>query len=136
MRALKGADSVAAHRRSSIDIRHSCTTDTFDQQVSWLSEVGTIAPASAMIPLATALPSPGLPSLTLTSSALHDGAHSHSLTAVSARGVAGGCTVMQRDRVLAPAAFLFMVRALGRARALDLCGTRGVSSAWWPHSGT
>ena len=64
VRAWKGANSVAAHRRSSIDIRHSCTTDTFDQQVSSLSEVGTIAPASAMTPLATALPVPGLPSLT------------------------------------------------------------------------
>ena len=69
MRAWKCAHSVAVHRRSSIDIRHSCTTDTFDQQVSWLSEVGTIAPASAVTPLATALPAPGLPSLTLTSSA-------------------------------------------------------------------
>ena len=66
MRAWKGAHSVVVHRRSSIDIRHSCTTDTFDEQVSSLSEVGTIAPASAMTPLATALPAPGLPSLTLT----------------------------------------------------------------------
>ena len=124
------------HRHSCIDIRHSCTTDTFDQQVSSLSEVGTIAPASAVTPLATALPSPGLPSLTLTSSALHDGAHSHSLTAVSARGVAGGCTVMQRDRVLAPAACLFSTPALWRARALDLCATGGVRGASGPHSGT
>ena len=69
VRARKGANSVAVHRRSSIDIRHSCTTDTFDQQVSWLSEVGTIAPASAVTPLATALPSAGLPSLTLMPSA-------------------------------------------------------------------
>ena len=136
MRAQKCFNSVAAHRRSSIDIGCSCTTDTFDQQASSLSEVGTIAPASAVTPLATALPSAGLPSLTLTSSALHDGAHSHSLTVVSARGVAGGYRVMQRDRGLPAAACLFMVRALGRARALDLCGTRGVSSAWWPHSGT
>ena len=69
MRVRKGAHSVAVHRRSCIDIRHSCTTDTFDQQVSLLSEVGTIAPASAVTPLATALPSPGLPSLTLMPSA-------------------------------------------------------------------
>ena len=124
------------HRRSSIDIGHSCTTDTFDQQVSWLSEVGTIAPASAMIPLATALPSPGLPSLTLTSSALHDGAHSHSLTAVSARGVAGGYRVMQRDRGLAPAACLFSTVPPWRARALDLCATRVVEGACGLHSGT
>ena len=60
-----------------------------------------------MIPLATALPSPGLPSLTLTSSALHDGALSHSLTVVSARGVAGGYRAMQSDRVLGLAACLF-----------------------------
>ena len=66
MRAQESDNSVAAHRRSSIDIRHSCTTDTFDQQVSLRSEVGTIAPASAVTPLATALPAPGLPSLTLT----------------------------------------------------------------------
>ena len=136
VRALKGANSVVVHRRTCNDIRSSCSTDTFDKPVRSLSEVGTIAPASPMIPLATALPSPGLPSLTLTSSALHDGAHSHSLTAVSARGVAGGYRVMQRDRSLPAAACLFMVRALGRARALDLCGTRGVSSGWWPHSGT
>ena len=69
VRAQECSDSVAAHRRSSIDIRHSCTTDTFDQQVSLLSEVGTITPASAVTPLATALPSPGLPSLTLMPSA-------------------------------------------------------------------
>ena len=69
VRAQESDNSVAVHRRSSIDIRHSCTTDTFDQQVSWLSEVGTIAPASAVTPLATALPSPGLPSLTLMPSA-------------------------------------------------------------------
>ena len=138
MRAWKGANSVVVHRRSCIDIRHCSTTDTFDQPVSSLPEVATITPASAMTPLATAPPAPGLPLalLTLTSSALHDGAHSHSLTAVSARGVAGGYRVMQRDRGLPAAACLFMVRALGRARALDLCGTRGVSSAWWPHSGT
>ncbi len=43
-----------------LDIRSSCSTDTFDQQVSWLSEVGTITPASALTPLATALPSPGV----------------------------------------------------------------------------
>ena len=84
----------------------------------------------------TALPAPGLPSLTLTSSALHDGAHSHSLTVVSARGVAGGCKVMQRDRVLAPAAYLFSTPALWRARALDLCATGGVRGASGPHSGT
>ena len=55
--------------RHPLYIRCSCTTDTFDQQVSSLSEVGTIAPASAVTPLATALPSPGLPSLTLMPSA-------------------------------------------------------------------
>ena len=100
--------------------------DTFDQLVSSLPEVGTITPASAMTPLATAPPSPGLPSLTLTfSSALHDGAHSHSLTAVSARGVAGGYRVMQRDRGLAAAAWLNSTLALWRARALAACGTRG-----------
>ena len=49
--------------------RSSCSTDTFDKPVRSLSEVGPIAPASAMIPLATALPSPGLPSLTLMPSA-------------------------------------------------------------------
>ena len=136
VRAQECSDSVAAHRRSCNDIRSSCSTDTFDKPVRSLSEVGPIAPASAMIPLATALPSPGLPSLTLTSSALHDGAHSHSLTAVSARGVAGGCTVMQRDRVLAPAACLFSTPALWRARALDLCATGGVRGASGPHSGT
>ena len=136
MRAQECSDSVAAHRRSCIDIRHSCTTDTFDEQVSSLSEVGTIAPASAVTPLATALPSPGLPSLTLTSSALHDGAHSHSLTAVSARGVAGGCTVMQRDRVLAPAACLFSTVPPWLTRALDLCATRVVEGAYGLHSGT
>ena len=64
VRARKGAHSVAVHRRSCIDIGCSCTTDTFDQSVRSLSEVGTIAPASAMTPLATALPVPGLPSLT------------------------------------------------------------------------
>ena len=69
MRAQECFNSVAAHRRSSIDIRCSCTTATFDEQVSSLSEVGTIAPASAVTPLATALPSPGLPSLTLMPSA-------------------------------------------------------------------
>ena len=69
MHAQECSDSVAAHRRSSIDIRHSCSTDTFYQQVSWQSEVGTIAPASAVTPLATALPSAGLPSLTLMPSA-------------------------------------------------------------------
>ena len=62
-------NSVAAHRRSCIDIRSSCSTDTFDKPVRSLSEVGTIAPASAVTPLATALPSPGLPSLTLMPSA-------------------------------------------------------------------
>ena len=136
MRAQECSDSVAAHRRSSIDIRHNCTTDTFDQQVSWLSEVGTIAPASAVTPLATALPSAGLPSLTLTSSALHDGAHSHSLTAVSARGVAGGYRVMQHDRDLAPAACLFSTLVPWLTRALDLCATGGVEGASGPHSGT
>ena len=89
-----------------------------------------------MTPLATALPAPGLPSLTLTSSALHDGAHSHSLTAVSARGVAGGYTVMQHDRGLAAAAWLSATLALWRARALDLCATGGVRGASGPHSGT
>ena len=66
MRAQESDNSVAVHRRSCIDIGCSCTTDTFDQQASSLSEVGTITPASAMTPLATALPAPGLPSLTLT----------------------------------------------------------------------
>ena len=69
VRALKGANSVAVHRRACNDIRSSCSTDTFDKPVRSLSEVGPIAPASAMIPLATALPSPGLPSLTLMPSA-------------------------------------------------------------------
>ena len=69
MRAQECFNSVAVHRRSSIDIGCSCTTDTFDQQASSLSEVGTIAPASAVTPLATALPYPGLPSLTLMPSA-------------------------------------------------------------------
>ena len=64
MRAQKGDNSVAVHRRSCNDIRSSCTTDTFDYPVSSLSEVGTITPASAMTPLATALPAPGLPSPT------------------------------------------------------------------------
>ena len=49
--------------------------------------------------------------------------------AVSARGVAGGYTVMQHDRVLAVAAWLNSTRALWRARALAACGTRGASGA-------
>ena len=63
-RACECCNSVAAHRRACNDIRSSCSTDTFDQSVRSLSEVGTIAPASAMTPMATALPVPGLPSLT------------------------------------------------------------------------
>ena len=67
---------------------------------------------------------------------LHDGTHSHSLTAVSARGVAGGYTAKQHDRGLAPAACLFSTRVPWLTRALDLCATGGVEGASGPHSGT
>ena len=127
-RALVSAATVSPC--TGAHVRSSCSTDTFDKPVRSLSEV------AVMIPLATALPSPGLPSLTLTSSALHDGAHSHSLTAVSARGVAGGYRVMQRDRGLAPAACLFSTRVPWLTRALDLCATYGVEGAYGLHSGT